>query len=141
MERQRNNQRIDVRDYCGSEYLAVADIDAPMVVTIEEVFVASFERGKDKVTLRFRELRKALPLNTENSTRLAQLFNTPYADEWRGQIGLYVDSNVKNAQGQRVGGIRVTEADKIQPQRVNGLAGHESRAAETQYSDEEFMDF
>ena len=128
-----DNQQIDVGEFLGGNYLGTEDIGSAQVVTIIDSWIEEFDDGKRAVAVQFAEFRKPFTLNKTNLKALVTIFQTRFAERWRGEIGLYVDPEVTNSRGQIVGGVRVKRAESIRPRRVNGSAvqpGYEGGAEE-----------
>lgn len=126
MTHDNQNTTLDARSFLGS-YLKTADLDRPIVATIIDARGELLE-GKTKPSLivEFEELPKAMVVNPTNIKVLMEVFGTQDVNQWRGPIGLYVDPNVEFG-GKRTGGLRVTSARSIRPQRANGSAGQQPR--------------
>lgn len=110
MTDERKNQNLNAYDFIGPVYLTKEDITEPKTVTIEKIWSDRFKDSpKAKLVIQFRETRKPLILNTDNTTWLIQHFGTPSTALWRGSVTLYNDPSVMFG-GRPVGGIRMRPA-------------------------------
>jgi hypothetical protein len=102
----------NANDFIGGNYLKKEDIDAPITVTLTDVWSeAVLNAGRKKLVVSFGEFEKPLILNKTNIKRFARIFGTGDTKAWRGPVTLYVEPGVEYA-GRVVGGIRVRPAAK-----------------------------
>ena len=101
-------------DFFPSPFLKSADIDEPMVVTIQGVHEAVFpgKNGKpdeSRPVATFAEFEQGLILNRTNFGRIAKLTGKPDTDDWTGaRVLLRVEA--VEAFGETVDAIRVHPA-------------------------------
>ena len=104
----------NANDFIGGNYLKKEDIDAPITVTLTDVWSeAVLNAGRKKLVVSFGEFEKPLILNKTNIKRFARIFGTGDTKAWRGPVTLYVEPGVEYA-GRVVGGIRVRPAAKAE---------------------------
>ena len=94
-----------------SKFLTRADVNPPILVTIEEIYqdnVAKEGAPEElKWCLRTVEHEKPMVLNSTNGQIISQILKSEETDDWKGKkIVLYDDPNVSFG-GKLVGGIRV----------------------------------
>ncbi len=107
----KTNETPDAQDFLGGNYLKKEDLDGQTVVTISEVWTeVVLGTSRRKLVVSFQEIDKPLILNKTNIRRLSQAFQTTNTAAWRGQVTLYVESNVEY-RGELVGGLRVGPAN------------------------------
>lgn len=102
-----------VSDLKDSKFLTKADVEPPVVATIdgyEQVNVALESQAPElKWCLKFREGLKPMVLNWTNGQLIEQITGSDDFDRWIGQkIVLFNDKNISFA-GKITGGIRVRE--------------------------------
>jgi hypothetical protein len=91
-----------------SKFMRKDDVEDEVCVTVKNVQLEDMpgDDGEKRWTLSFRELPKALPLNTTTIRVLEKAYG-PDSDDWIGKkVTLYVDPHVA-FKGQIVGGLRL----------------------------------
>ena len=89
----------------NSPYLSSADIVEPTVLTIESVKLLpdSTNKTKDKFNTAYfaeKEIRpgeklKPMILNVHNSKVMCDMCGSPFIEDWRGAVTVYVDKDVR----------------------------------------------
>lgn len=107
----------------NSPYLSSADIVGPTVLTIKRVTLEldKTKKTKDQFNTAYfaeKELRPGEPLkpmilNATNSKTLRNLFDSPFIEDWRGAVTVYVDHNVKFGR-ETMEGLRIMPQHPVQ---------------------------
>lgn len=105
-----------VNEMVQSKYLKTADVEDPIIVTIQGVKQVNMAKEGEapelKWAIKFRELEKPMILNSTNIHVAAKICGSDDTDDWRGkEIVLYTDPNVSFG-GQVVGGLRFRGREK-----------------------------
>ncbi len=111
-----------------SKFLARADVNPPILVTIKSIHQENVAKENEpaelKFALSFTNCEKPMVLNNTNAQIIAMILKSEETDDWIGkQIVLYDDPNVSFG-GKLVGGIRVraprvkgtTKSAPVQPE-------------------------
>ncbi len=102
-------ETINANDFIGN-YLVKEDIDNDLLVTLVDVRAETVrDAPRRKLLASFEEFAKPLLLTATNIKRLCKMFGSTNAQDWRGQVLLYVDENVEYG-GKITGGIRLRSA-------------------------------
>jgi hypothetical protein len=97
-----------VNEMINSKFLRKEDIDDEIIVTINGCTLEDMpgDDNERRWVLHFKELPKAMTLNTTTIRVLEKAFGGD-SDDWKNQrVELYVDPNVA-FRGQVVGGLRL----------------------------------
>jgi len=105
-------------DMIESKYLKQSDIDGDTIVTVQKIGKGNVapedQPPENKWMVRFKELPKAMVLNSTNIQALEKALGEE-TDDWIGQeVILYVDQNV-SFQGKVTGGLRIKSAKAAAP--------------------------
>jgi|TARA_B100001971_G_C17940665_1_gene407482 hypothetical protein len=99
-------------DMFPSKYVSSADIDSPVVVTMDKISIEEVGEGKDELpVLSFTDYDKGLVLNKTNTKKIASIHGTETLDWADKQIVLI--KSVTSYKGEEIDCIRIKEHDAI----------------------------
>lgn len=106
-------QPLPWRRFFDNKYLSSHDLTEGLTLKIKEMRYEEVkgEKGRtDECLIAVFENEDVLPMiiNTTNSKRISEMYNTKLPVEWVGKyITVFVDPAVKNPNGEVVGGLRI----------------------------------
>lgn len=106
-------KKLDNPNYLGA-YSLLDGSDKDLIVTIEKVITEDVktERGSEPCKVMYLKGQKPMILNTTNSQTIAKVLESPYIEDWTGQmVTLYV-AKVK-AFGETMDVLRVRPSKPI----------------------------